>query len=314
MNVRFYISRVARANVVLLQRAGLFGPEGGAQRVKRSDTYTRFLKEQFDGARLETWGGFVASEILLGGPAGIDCYFEIRNAETTDVAAAFLVRNRIVDAATESLLELPADTPWRRSEFSIDVPTYGRPRSLKLSEPTRLDYATVANAVVDDPSLGMMSGRRDGVVRAEDCDETGKLNNELDVMFLIARQAQEEMQKEEKEKEETEETKGSGDKAFGPPVQRDSQGRRFSWAMMETRSVQYQRPKLGDAVVSLGADIAFSAKWRHSRRWTYVRSSGELLGIADSLGICIDLDARKALAIPPELLEAIERHAVPQLA
>ena len=237
---------------------------------------------------------------LLEGPPGILCYFEIRNAETGAVAATFLVRSTLFDTQAQRLIELPAPATWQNSQWAMAVPTQGLPRSLKLSEPSLLDYETVNSAVVDDPAIGMMSGRREGVVRPEDCTAEGRLKDELDVMFLIARQ-------------HMEASELAGDKAFGPPVQTDSEGRRFSWAMMETRSVQFQRPKLGDSVVSLGADIAWSDKWRHSRRWTFVVDSGELLGIADSLGICIDLDARRALPIPPELMGEIEQHAVPHL-
>lgn len=301
MNVRFYIARVVQANAELLRRAGLYDSAARDLRVRQVDTYTRFHKEQFVGASLETLGGFVkpAAGALLEGTAGILCYFEIRNAESGVIAATFLVRSRLFNTVTQQFLALPPATIWQNSEWAMLVPEQGLPRSLKMTAPSRLDYATVDSAVVDNPAIGMMSGRRAGVVRPEDCDDQGRLKDELDVMFLIARQ-------------HMEASELSGDKAFGPPVQTDSQGRRFSWAMMETRSVQFKRPKLGDSVVSLGADIAWSEKWRHSRRWTFVAETGELLGIADSLGICIDLDARKALPIPAELMGEIEQHAVPQ--
>jgi|GEM_PF-487341 len=302
MNVRFYIARVVKANAELLKRAGLYDPAAGNQRIRQADTYTRFHKEQFAGASLHTLGGFVesGSANILEGPSGILCYFEIRNAETGAVAATFLVRSTLSDAQAQQSIDLPPQTTWQNSQWAMAIPKQGLPRSLKLSEPSLLDYETVDAAVVDSPVIGMMSGRREGVVRPEDCTPEGRLKDELDVMFLIARQ-------------HMEAEKLAGDKAFGPPVQTDSKGRRFSWAMMETRSVQFQRPKLGDRVVSLGADIAWSDKWRHSRRWTFVADSGQLLGIADSLGICIDLDARRALAIPPELMGPIEQHAVPHL-
>ncbi len=305
MNVRFYIARVARANEELLRRAGLLDSAVGNLRVRRNDTYTRFLKEQFADAPLQTLGGFVCSGPVLEGPPGIDCYYEIRHARTGVIAATFLLRNTLISEPSQLPVELPPPSLWRDSAWGIDVPAHGRPRSLALAEPARVDFATVASKVVDTPSLGMMSGRREGVVQPGDCDDSGKLKDDLDDMFLIAREAMaQEMQQQEI---------GSNGRAFGPPVQRDSQGRRYSWAMMETRSVQYRRPVLGDRVVSLGADVAWSEKWRHSRRWTYVLASGELLGIADSLGICIDLDARKTLAIPAELRSDIEKYALPQL-
>ena len=130
------------------------------------------------------------------------------------------------------------------------------------AEPARVDMDTVAAAVSEDALLGMMSGRRDGVVLTEDCDSSGLLREELDVMFLIARAQM-----------------ANPDASLGPPVSVDSNGRRFSWAMMETRSVQYQRPKAGDKVVSFGADIASSEKWRMARRWTYVAGSESSLAL-----------------------------------
>jgi len=305
MNVRFYIARVARANAELLKRAGLYDPGLVDLRIRLVDTYTRFHQEQFAGAALNTLGGFVESdsESLLDGQPGILCYYEIRNANTGAIAATFLVRNRLFSSAAQSFVESPPAANWQQSQWAMPVPTLGLPRSLKLAAPSLISYETAASAVVDEPAMGMMGGRREGVVRAEDCDAEGRLKSELDVMFLIARQHM-----------ETNHGNNGGDsKAFGPPVQTESLGRRFSWAMMETRSVQFNRPKLGDRVVSLGADIAWSDKWRHSRRWTYVVEDGTLLGIADSLGICIDLDARKVLQIPPELVEDIEQHAAPHL-
>ena len=302
MNVRFYIARVVQANAELLKRAGLYDPAAGNQRIRQADTYTRFHKEQFAGATLHTLGGFVesGSANLLEGPPGILCYFEIRNAETNAVAATFLVRSRLFDTRAQRMIDLPNPVTWQNSQWAMAVPDQGLPRSLKLSEPSVLDYQTVDSAVVESPVVGMMSGRREGIVRPEDCDTHGRLKDELDIMFLIARQ-------------HMEASAQASDKAFGPPVQTDSEGRRFSWAMMETRSVQFQRPKVGERVVMLGADIGWSDKWRHSRRWTFVADSGQLLGIADSLGICIDLDARRALPIPPDVMAQIEQHAVPHL-
>lgn len=298
MNVRFYVSRVVAANRELLRRAGLISADSGEQRIRRADTYTKFVQEQFAGAQLVTLGGFVASglvDIETSSATGIRTYFEIRNAEKGTLAAAFILRSERVDATSQAIAKAPDVDSL--GAWSIEVPAHGRPRSLSLVEPTPVDFATVAAAVSDESVMGMMSGRRDGIVLPEDCDASGRLHEELDVMFLIARAQME-----------------NAGASLGPPVSTDSQGRRFSWAMMETRSIQYRRPAAGDKVVSFGADIAFSEKWRHARRWTYVVESGELLGIADSIGICIDLDARRALGIPPELLESIELHSVPHLA
>ena len=53
MNVRYYVARMERANAELLK--GLVEP-GALERgmLSRVDTYTRFQREQFEGAKLVT--------------------------------------------------------------------------------------------------------------------------------------------------------------------------------------------------------------------------------------------------------------------
>jgi hypothetical protein len=143
----------------------------------------------------------------------------------------------------------------------------------------------------------MMSGRRDALVSAEDCDEQGRLNGSVDLMFVLHRpQPGEEMPK------------------FGPPVMKTTEGHRFSWAMIETRAIALNKPKLGDHLVSIGADIALGERWRQSRRWVYIRDSGELIGVNDTVGLALDLDARRSIDIPDDLRRSIERSYLPDLA
>lgn len=292
MNVRFYMLRVARANIELLKRAGVFARSNPNQVVRRVDTYSRFRNEQFAGARLHTLGGFIATEREV--EDGASAYFEIRNPDSGDVAASFIVTSRFLDVATQVSIP-PLAAIATDSEYVVEVPDDGRPRSLTLADPRVVTLDEIESAISDDPTPGMMSGRHENVVYAEDCDNEGRLHEDVDLMFVLHRRNPEEE-----------------DIAFGPPELRDSQGRRYSWAMMETRSVVFERPNAGDQILSLGADIAYGEKWRQSRRWMFVKDSGVLLGVSDSVGICIDLDARRAIPIPEEMHEAIERNYLPQ--
>ena len=74
------------------------------------------------------------------------------------------------------------------------------------------------------------------------------------------------------------------------------------------------RPMAGEIVLSIGADIANGEKWRQSRRWMFAEETGLLLGISDSVGLCIDLDARRSIPMPFDVIEAIERSSLPQFA
>ena len=101
---------------------------------------------------------------------------------------------------------------------------------------------------------------------------------------------------------------------MGPPVTHDEHGRRYAFAMMEIRNLNWRRPSEGETVLSMSADVDFGEKWRHTRRWIFAKESGTLLGISDHAAVCMDLDARKAIPLPAEVREEIERTCLPDYA
>ena len=296
MNVRYYMTRVAQANRAMLAELGI--QDGSGKAIRRLDTYTRFHREQFAGARLLTLGGLIADAGSDESQA-INGYFEIRNPDNNQVAASFILRSCLIDVSNQQVLDInatSAKTDLTR-EYSVRVPEYGMPRSLSLNDPARISLEELEAVVGDDPTPGMMSGRRKNVVYADDCDSDGRLREEVDLMFVLHRP-----------------TTGEENEPGGPPVMRDSEGRRYSWAMIETRNVVWHRPMAGEIVLSIGADIANGEKWRQSRRWMFAEETGLLLGISDSVGLCIDLDARRSIPMPFDVIEAIERSSLPQFA
>lgn len=288
MNVRFYVQRADKANRALLKTNGIVPVEG--QAIRRIDTFNRFHREQFAGANLQTLAGFIANEGM--GEDTVHTYVEIRNTDSGDLAASFVLGTAVIDTRTQALQPLPK----LENVTLIEPPDYGKPRSLSLKSPTKVDLETLEAVVPAEPAAGMMSGRRENTVHIDDCDERGRLREEVDLMFVIHRPDPE----------------NPGETPMGPPLLRDEHGRRYSWAMMETRSVVWQRPAAGDRIVSIGADVAYGDKWRQSRRWMFVKDTGLLLGISDSVGVCIDLDARKAISIPTDVRTAIEENCLPQ--
>jgi len=296
MNVRYYMTRVAQANRAMLAELGI--QDGSGKAIRRLDTYTRFHREQFAGATLLTLGGLIADAGSDESQA-INGYFEIRNPDNNQVAASFILRSCLIDVSNQQVLDInatSAKTDLTR-EYSVRVPEYGMPRSLSLNDPARISLEELEAVVGDDPTPGMMSGRRKNVVYADDCDSDGRLREEVDLMFVLHRP-----------------TTGEENEPGGPPVMRDSEGRRYSWAMIETRNVVWHRPMAGEIVLSIGADIANGEKWRQSRRWMFAEETGLLLGISDSVGLCIDLDARRSIPMPFDVIEAIERSSLPQFA
>ena len=295
MNVRYYMTRVDQANRSMLAEMGIQEEPGKA--IRRLDTYTRFHREQFAGATLHTLGGLIA---VAGSDESreVNGYFEIRNPDNNQVAASFILRSCLIDVSSQQVLDITANSVNNdTSEYRVLVPEHGMPRSLSLNDPARISLEELEAVVGDDPTPGMMSGRRKNVVHADDCDSDGRLREEVDLMFVLHRP-----------------TTGDENELGGPPVMRDSEGRRYSWAMIETRNVVWHRPMAGEIVLSIGADIANGEKWRQSRRWMFAEETGLLLGISDSVGLCIDLDARRSIPMPFDVIEAIERSSLPQFA
>ena len=296
MNVRYYMTRVDQANRSMLAEMGIQEEPGKA--IRRLDTYTRFHREQFAGATLHTLGGLIA---VAGSDESreVNGYFEIRNPDNNQVAASFILRSCLIDVSSQQVLDITANSANNdnTSEYIVLVPEHGMPRSLSLNDPARISLEELEAVVGDDPTPGMMSGRRKNAVHADDCDTDGRLREEMDLMFVLHRP-----------------TIGNENELGGPPVMRDSKGRRYSWAMIETRSVVWHRPMEGEIVLSIGADIANGEKWRQSRRWMFAEETGLLLGISDSVGLCIDLDARRSIPMPLDVIEAIERSSLPQFA
>ncbi len=290
MNVRHYMTRMELANRALMAELGIGEGAPAASFLRRTDTYTRFRREQFEGATLHAIGG------LLGfGEWGMRSYVEIKNPDTEDVAAAFIVTTALIDSATRRALPMPMPAT---SAIRVEVPDFARPRSLSLDAAnTPVSLEELETRVPDTEFGGTVSGRRELTLEPPDVDESGWLRQDVELMFLpFARMAQE------------------PGVTPGPPVYEASDGRRIGWAVMETRTQSFGQPRLGDELIYFSADLALEEKSRTSRRWVLDRRSGQLLGIHDMVGVCLDLDARRAIPWPDETRDEIERHLQPDLA
>ncbi len=283
MNVRFYVERAATAHGNLLKQLGVKVTDN--QVIRRVDTYNRFHREQFEGATLQTFGGLVSTETN----DGLTGYYEIRNSAENSVAATFIMTSKRFDIDSQVSIPIDAEELLEPDQYAVEVPDHGRPRSLSLEPPQTPKMEEIEPLIPGVDLPGSMSGKREGVVTAEDCDAEGRLREETDPMFVLFRpQPGEEL------------------RDMGPPLLRDELGRRYSWAMMEIRTINFARPMQDDVIVSLSADVNYGDKWRHTRRWIYQKSTRELLGISDHAAVCMDLDARKAISIPSELRPVIE--------
>lgn len=293
MNVRFYIARIDRANNALLKLIGIDAAALPGIVIRRSDTYSRFHREQFTDSSLEVHGG-----LLKTGKDEIRCYFEIRNPAKDQIAATFITSSELVESSSQKTIPFQLGIPEDLKQYVVTLPNYGSPRSLTLKAPKiDITVSELQSQISKAPVPGMMSGIMEFRIEPGDCDVNGYLQEDIDLMFIMHRA-------------QTLESGGS----FGPPVMKTDTGNRFSWAMIETRAIVLGRPRVDDMLLSIGSDVAYGDRWRQSRRWAFVRESGLLVGINDVVGIALDLDERRSIQIPKTVRNAIEKTYLPNLA
>jgi len=292
MNVRFYMERAQRANRVLTTELGLRG--GGAAndiRLSQVDTYCRYHREQFQGSTLTVNGG-----VLEIRDDEISAFYEVANPAKGQIAATFIIVNALTDRATGASSPLPEAARAAAIGMRIDLPEYGRPRTIELSAPrVDLAYEVVAGRLADDPT-DPMSRRSEWTVTPELCDANGFLADSGALMFGGPRQP------------------SANDMRKHGPMTFGDEGRRLGWASLETRMVRVSPARAGDTLCSIGAEIGLHPKVRHSRRWLFNRTSGHLVSLNDNVSIALDLDARRSIEIPSRIRSQLETRHVPEFA
>lgn len=295
MNVRFYMLRVETANWALMTDLGL-GRDALRARgwvLARVDSYCKYNREQFPGATLAVRGG-----VLDAADDGLKLFYEVRNPAQDAHAATFIIEFALLDRATRARLPLPDAVLQRAETERTPLPDYGAPRSLRL-EPLRMDVSFDEIAArVGEGGSSMMGARMEREVEPEQCDAHGFLRPGEDLMYGPKERAR----------------MLEAGKVPGPTVNLSANGHRFGWAWMETRAMVFETPRVGDVLRSIGADVAIGRKTRQSRRWIFNVATGRLVAADDLLGIALDLDARRAIDIPPEVRAELDGVYVPEFA
>jgi acyl-CoA thioester hydrolase len=296
MNVRFYMVRVAEANARLFTQFGLdaHAAKGAGRRLTQVDTFCRYHREQFPGAPLEVRGGVLSIK-----DASVTMFHQVSNPAKDEIAATFIIEYALIDQATRTAVTLEEAVRQAARKAVVDLPEYGAPRGLQLTPPNlSVTLEDLTAKLGDQEVFGLMGGRGQREVTPEDCDEHGFLKPGVDLMFRGRH---------------VEDQEREGGK-FGPPTFVSDEGHRFGWAWLETRSVRIETPRVGDVLQTISAELGLQSKTRHSRRWIFNTRTGNIAGLDDTLGIALDLDARKSIPIPVKVREMLERQNVPELA
>lgn len=246
MNVRHYGGNAYAASQALCNTMGLGTP------ALRS-AYTRHHHEQMEGNELEV------RSALLGSGERLRFYHELRNRADDDLAATF------IHELDHPRIEAP----------TIELPTYGQPRSL------RLDVDGMASA----PPLDELRERNLAVRVARTVDEEDTLGADTVPPWLANNLI------------------WNGERP-GPElewIRTLPNGDQYAFVVMESRLWVHPEPvPIGTPIQSFSATVVMGEKITRDVSWSYNTDTGEPLAIIEGIDLCFNLKARRSLVIPDE--------------
>ena len=277
MNVRFYVARFMEGLAGLARHLGLpraFAPDATATLVVQ-DHHLRFLREARAGAPLYMTGGVVeldetgalVLQVLTHSATGEPCATALaRVSHSPPHGRAFPWPSR-ARAAAERL--------------RVEIPAFAAPRSIGLGPIT--PTATLERA----DGLGLACPAR-GIVGPVDCDAFGRMRPELfigrisdGIPNLLAPMR-------------------GAVAAAAPSV------KRLGGAVLEYRLAYLDWPLAGEPVELRSGLAGFDHKTHRLIHWLLDPVSGRPWGVAEALGVNLDLDTRKIIPVTAEVQAALQ--------
>lgn len=281
MNVQFYMAKADEGLAALAAALGLSprGQRSDYALLSPREHHVRFHRELRPGAPFVIHAGVLAAK-----PEGIILYQEMTNAASGGLAATFVTRTEWADAEIRGGLPLPVTAVAKSADFMIELPAHGAPRGLDMAP------ARPSPMLTDAEEMKLITTFR-GLVLREHCDAQGYMRMRHymgrvsdGIPNLIAQ------------------TSGQ-DRSSG----------RTGGAALEYRFV-YRRPaREGDLLILKSGLKSVSSKtyvWSH---WLFDAETGESIATAEAVAVAMDLEARKAIEIPPEMRARLEALVVPGL-
>jgi acyl-CoA thioester hydrolase len=292
MNVRFYGVIAASAADALVAALGLESDALGElnARLLTSEAYTRFHREQLDGARLAVRGG-----VLVAEKTALDIYLELINDESGEVSATYRQKLALVDLPTHKPVAFPEELIAEAEEQIVELPPHGRPRSLPWGG-ARTDLT-----LAEFQERGVV-GSETYTVEEGDCDEHGflRLQGAHGLAFVGRMHVHRLMRR-----------RFRGGR--GVPVFEHPGGQRVGSATAETRLVVLATPRVGDTLRTFTAYVQIERKIQQSAHWTFNTETGALLGVNNQLNIAFDLARRRSTELPAEMRANFEANYHPDL-
>ncbi len=276
MNVRRYLARAQEGLGGLAAGLGLpraFTPSATATLLVQEHR-VRFLAEARVGAQLYMTGGTV-----VFGESDATLLQVLHHTDGDRPAAAFLTRVAHAKPSDGRAFPWPERARQGAAALTVELPDFAAPRGLHASN-TAPETAP-ASLELDPASFGLTRLGR-GMVLPEATDVCGRLTPEA----IIGRMA---------------------DSSAGllHPLRSElrarSPGMRIGGAALEYHLIYDDLPRVGDHLELLGRVTAVKAKVQHVAFMLVDPLSGRRWASARAVVGCLDLDARRLVAVPDDL-------------
>jgi acyl-CoA thioesterase FadM len=283
LSVPFYEARALTASRRLANELGCNLAEYSARGIEFTlvDAYMRNLREQFLDAPLLVRGG-----VLGASSTRLRFYQEIVNTDNGELAATFVHEFELQRHGMHHAIAYDTEQNTRANEASVDWPEHGRPRSLDLDRGPHGLSLTTAQSL-------QLACTRPRAIEAEECDETGLLLRERFSHLPYSGLSADELAMEW--------------------VFETADGRKLGIADLESRNVLYRLPRVGEQIQTYSATVDMAGKVFQRAHWVFNLDSGNLISWATTVCLALDLEARRAVEIPPDVRTTMSKHHHPEL-
>lgn len=287
LNTRHYIARVEQSLAALARRLGLAAVADGTgdhQLVVKAQ-HMRFLREARAGAALHATG-----QVLSWREDAADVLFLLHHSGSGQVAATFRLSLAHVERGSGRPVPWPAHATRAASALICEAPNEAKPKSVSL------DRAEVTASLARARELGLRSTGL-GTIMPDGCDAHGHWR----LSAFMGRVADSIPHLRNGEWREV-----LARTAPGGPL-------RVGSALIEFHSVHVRWPKSGAGCEVRSALAGCTERVTYASHWLLDPETGAPWAAVRTVGIALDLDARRALPLTAEAQAAFRAASVPGL-
>jgi acyl-CoA thioester hydrolase len=282
LNTRHYMARVEQSLVTLARRLELTD----AHQLLVKAQHMRFLHEARAGAALHA-----TAQVLTWGRDEADVLFVLHHSNTDQVAATFRLTLACVERRSGRPEPWPAQTTRAASALICEAPSEAKPRSVSL------DGVEVTASLERARQLGLRTTGL-GAIMDDVCDAHG--NWKLSAFMGRVADSIPHLR--------------NGD--WRQVLARTAPGSpaRVSSALIEFHAVHVRWPRVGDGCEVRSALAGCTERVTYSSHWLLDPQTGAPWAAVRTVGIALDLDARRSLPLTAEAQAAYRAASVPDLA